>query len=188
VDSSRLIVAKWLDIDPDPENAVLVPVAGWSFVLAGDAATTLATGADGTFSYDFVNVDGSVSVDVTEQLQADFEFVDASCEVTAGGLVPALAPAAVGDPRGTLDAAAMAVRAVVINPTETVTCTFVNESGEVLAETATPRVTPPPTATLPTSGTPGGDSWRIVLLALAGIVASLLLLTPAAPTAIRRRR
>jgi uncharacterized repeat protein (TIGR01451 family) len=56
------------------------------------------------------------------------------------------------------------------------------------AATATPKVTPPPTDTLPVNGTPGGDSWRLVLLALAGILASMLLLTPATPKAIRRRR
>ena len=81
---------------------------------------------------------------------------------------------------------------VLINVGETVTCTFINTSGAVQGATATPlvtpHVTPPPTDTLPVTGTPGGDSWRLVLLALAGIVASLLLLTEATPRAVRRRR
>ncbi|HSW43527.1 MAG TPA: hypothetical protein VLM76_13555, partial [Patescibacteria group bacterium] len=60
--------------------------------------------------------------------------------------------------------------------------------GEVLPAIGTPRVTPPPTAALPVSGTPGGDSWRIALLAMAGLLGTLLLLTPATPARVRRRR
>jgi len=61
-------------------------------------------------------------------------------------------------------------------------------SGAVLSATATPRITPPPTSTLPITGTPGGDTWRIALLAIAGLVATLLLLAPATPAKARRRR
>ncbi len=77
---------------------------------------------------------------------------------------------------------------VKINAGETVTCTFVNESGAEAGATGTPRVTPPPTSTLPLSGTPGGDSWRIALLAIAALLAMVLLLTPATPARARRRR
>jgi hypothetical protein len=57
----------------------------------------------------------------------------------------------------------------------------------VEAATGRPTVTPPPTDALPISGTPGGDSWRIALLGLAGLLATILLLTPAAPAKARRR-
>lgn len=50
--------------------------------------------------------------------------------------------------------------------------------GGVQGETATPKVTLPPTDTLsgPTSG--GSDSWRLALVALAGVLAAALLLVP----------
>jgi hypothetical protein len=56
----------------------------------------------------------------------------------------------------------------------------------VLPIVGTPRPTPPDTAALPVDGTPGSDSWRITFLALAGLLATLLLLTPA--SRINRRR
>jgi hypothetical protein len=58
-------------------------------------------------------------------------------------------------------------------------------SGGVDAATGRPRVTPPPTDTLPTSGTPNGDSWRLVLMGLAALLATVLLLTPVRATTRR---
>jgi hypothetical protein len=53
-------------------------------------------------------------------------------------------------------------------------------TGEVGGATATPATTLPPTDTLgDTAAASGGDSWRIVLLALAATLAAALLLTPA---------
>lgn len=61
--------------------------------------------------------------------------------------------------------------------------------GEVLAEVGTPKVTLPPTDTLSGSTqAPAGDSWRLILLAMAGILATSLLLTPATSVARRRDR
>ena len=68
------------------------------------------------------------------------------------------------------------------------TTTGTTTEGGVLGATATPKPTPPPTDTLPTSGTPGGNSWRLALLAIAGLLATLLLLAPATPAKARRRR
>jgi hypothetical protein len=58
-------------------------------------------------------------------------------------------------------------------------------TGEVAGETGTPAVTLPPTDSL-SGGNQGpvGDSWRLVLVAMAGILAAALLLTP---TGSRRR-
>ena len=62
-------------------------------------------------------------------------------------------------------------------------------TGEVLAETGAPQVTLPPTDTLSgTTQTPSGESWRIVLLAMAGILATTLLLTPVMQPAKRKDR
>jgi hypothetical protein len=66
------------------------------------------------------------------------------------------------------------------NPTPTPT-------GSVEAATGTPNVTPPPTGTVgdPT-GQPAGDTW-LLLLALAGLAATILLLTPTSAARGRRR-
>ncbi len=58
----------------------------------------------------------------------------------------------------------------------------------VLAATSKPHVTPPPTATLgsTTNGQPASGTW-LVLLALAGLLASVVFLTPV-PARVRRRR
>ncbi len=52
-------------------------------------------------------------------------------------------------------------------------------SGEVAGVTSKPQTTPPPTSTGGLPGTPSDGSWRIILLAMAGLLAMVLLLTPA---------
>ena len=180
---TALVIRKLLDIDPGDEQT-LVPGEGWSFAAGDDLDEMLVTDADGLVAHSFTQLDGPVSVDLAEVVQEDFTLVDAACTVTAS---VELRPTAVGDERGTVDLEGATIAGIVINAGEIVTCTFVNESGEVAGETATPRVTPPPTSTLPVNGTPGGDSWRIVLMAIAGLLAMTLLLTPATTKARRRR-
>ncbi len=54
--------------------------------------------------------------------------------------------------------------------------------GSVEAETGTPKedVTPPSTDALtPTNNTPSNDGWQLVLIALAALIATALILTPA---------
>ena len=61
--------------------------------------------------------------------------------------------------------------------------------GGVGGATGTPNVTLPPTDTLAAGSTaPSGDSWRLILLAMAGIMAGALLLTPADAVIRRDRR
>ncbi len=69
----------------------------------------------------------------------------------------------------------------------TTTGTTTTGTGGVEAATATPKITPPPTATTSGTGTPGGDGWRIALLAIAALLTTILLLTPASPAKARRR-
>ncbi|MEW6226396.1 MAG: hypothetical protein AB1627_17385, partial [Chloroflexota bacterium] len=54
--------------------------------------------------------------------------------------------------------------------------------GSVEAETGTPDVTPPSTDTGSISGpsSPSGSAWQLLLVAMAGLLATVLLLTPAA--------
>jgi hypothetical protein len=76
--------------------------------------------------------------------------------------------------------------------TQSTTTQFTTQStttdGGAQGATGTPKVTPPPTDTLPVSGTPGGDTWRVALLAIAVLLGTLLLLAPATPAKARRRR
>jgi hypothetical protein len=57
----------------------------------------------------------------------------------------------------------------------------------VLAETGTPSVTLPPTDGLGGTAAPADGTWRLALIALAALLASVLVMTPA-PAANRRRR
>jgi hypothetical protein len=62
-------------------------------------------------------------------------------------------------------------------------------SHEVLSATGKPHVTPPPTDALgSTPGQPAGDTWRIALLGLAALLASLLVFSPRKTRLERRRR
>jgi hypothetical protein len=65
--------------------------------------------------------------------------------------------------------------------TETQT-TETTPEGSVEAETGTPDVTPPSTDTGSISGpsSPSGSAWQLLLVAMAGLLATVLLLTPAA--------
>lgn len=61
-------------------------------------------------------------------------------------------------------------------------------TGTVAAATGKPHVTPPPTSALGgTTGQPASGAW-LVLLALAGLLATILLVTPTSPARARRRR
>ena len=63
-----------------------------------------------------------------------------------------------------------------------------NPSGAVEAATSKPHVTPPPTSALGIpAGQPAGDTWRIALLALAALLASLLVFSPKTSPERRRR-
>jgi hypothetical protein len=66
--------------------------------------------------------------------------------------------------------------------------TAAGPTGEVEGVTGTPDRTPPATdlVVAGSSSGPSGDAWRLVLIAMAGVVGALLLLSPAG--AARRRR
>lgn len=77
-----------------------------------------------------------------------------------------------------------------VEPTSTpTTAPTPTPTGDVEAATGTPTVTLPPTDTLgSTPSTPAGEGWRLILLAMAGILASALLLTPASAVIRKDRR
>ncbi len=77
----------------------------------------------------------------------------------------------------------------VAYPSSTADCDPNAPGGDVGGATGTPNVTLPPTDTLAAgSSAPSGDSWRLILLAMAGIMAAALLLTPADAVIRRDRR
>lgn len=188
---AELVVLKWLDLDSDPLTTNdIVPASGWQFdvTVAGGTATpssgttviddggTPADPADDVAYVKFeigLGGDGT-EVSVTEVIQEDYTLLDAFCR----DLETKAARGTLGDGE---------VTDVEINADETVVCEFTNTSGGEAGATATPNVTLPPTDATPIGGTPAGDGWRLALLAVAGILATLLLLTPA-PAKARRRR
>jgi hypothetical protein len=180
-DQAELIVYKGLDIDGDgdPNTGEILPGEGWTFdveVTGGTVVDSLnPTDEDGMAAFLF-DVEGEgVMVDVAEQLLEDYEFLGAICLLDEEVEVGTVGEAEVTD--------------VPIAAGQTVECWFVNTSGGEEPATATPKqVTPPPTATVDFTGGSGSDSWRIVLLGIAALLASLLLFTPAERAVSRRRR
>ena len=75
-------------------------------------------------------------------------------------------------------------------PADTITlCGFLNQpeketstpSGGVEGATGTPKLTPPSTDAFGAgaASTPANDTWRLMLIAMAGLLATILVLTPA---------
>ena len=132
----------------------------------------------------------STDATMTEDLQDGYELIDAFC-VDLGGLQEEAAQsrfkaAAAGDLVGELDGDSVSF---TVEPETAYGCVFVNAlvpEESVSAETETPEITPlPPTDTFgggPVRA-PANDSSRLVVL--AGILASVLILTPSPAT--RRR-
>ena len=169
-------------IDPDGDLATTddqFPGEGWTFSAAvtnGDVdKSPNTTDADGLVSFVVTHGgDGATTVDVAEEVQEDYAFLDASCTLLEAPV------GTVGDGK---------VTGIEVKPGDLVLCTFFNTGGGVSPATATPKVTPPPTDALPGSPAgPAGDTWRLALLGIAAVLAVTLLLTPAMPAKVRRRR
>lgn len=109
----------------------------------------------------------------------------ATVEATA---TPTATPTPTGAATATPTATPGPVQTTAPTPTPTATPTTVptatptpnpNPSGGVGGETATPGRTLPPTDAFSSGDRPGGEGWRIALVALAAILAVILLVTPA---------
>ena len=94
--------------------------------------------------------------------------------------------AAAGDLVGELDGDSVTF---TVEPETAYGCVFVNTLApeeSAAGVTATPAITLPPTDTFGSGPmAPANDSWRILLVVMAGILASALILTPSPAT--RRR-
>ena len=95
------------------------------------------------------------------------------CKYSATAVVGTTTNTATGDSAETSPVTSSATVTVAAVPTP-------SPSSSVLAETATPQVTMPPTDALGSTTVPSNDSWAIILLAIAGLLASVLVMTPAA--------
>jgi hypothetical protein len=106
---------------------------------------------------------------------------------TAPTATPTTAPTATPTtaPTATPTTAPTATPTTAPTPTATAVEATPTPTGEVQAATGTPRarVTLPPTDALSGEQTQGSGSWRIALIAIAGLLAGILVLTPS-----RRRR
>ncbi|MBP1705090.1 MAG: hypothetical protein H6Q36_829 [Chloroflexi bacterium] len=175
-----LLVHKTLDL---PGNLDDIDGEGWDFDTANIAGGALTesvnpTDENGWAGFLFtLSGEGPIVVDLGETVQQDYKFVSAVCFDEEEAEV------------GTEVKKDAAVTGIEIPGGQTVICEFVNKSGEEEEATATPKhVTPPPTDTLGLASGTGSDSWRIVLLGIAALLATILLLTPAERAFARRRR
>ena len=167
--------------------------AGWEFNLDTEATIldsepVTAEGEDG-FAWWELELSQTTSATITEDLQAGYELLDAFCE-DLGALEGET------DPMSRIRAAAegdvFELEGDAVNfdvePDSLVGCVFVNAlvpTDSVGAATETPEITLPPTDTFGMSATPTNESWRIMLVLMAGLLASVLILTP--KRASRRR-
>ena len=185
-----------IDADGDPSTFEDQDFAeGWEFNLDTDASiidSEPVTG-DGEEGYAWFVLELSQSTDatMTEDLQDGYELIDAFC-VDLGSLeeeAPAASrfkAAAAGDLVAELDGDSVTF---TVEPETAYGCVFVNTLApeeSVGGGTGTPAITLPPTDTFGSASmAPANDSWRILLVVIAGILASALILTPSPAT--RRR-
>ena len=172
---------KILDIDGDlATDDDQFPGEGWTFDIdaeGGIASTTQVVTDDLGEAVFSVDIDGEdATITIAEVLETDFEIVDGFCFVLEDGEV-------VSDAFGLLEGETLTF---IVEPGLTYGCAFYNTSGDVEEATATPRVTLPPTDMGTTTSAPQSDSWRILLVVGAALLASVLILTPAPVTARRR--
>ena len=185
-----ILVLKTIDADGNLETTDDQTAGeGWEFQLDledGDIEEAFpVTDVDGFASWLFtLPIDGT-NATVTEVVQDNFDLIDAFC-VDAGGLVEPEALRsrinAEGDIVGELDGESVSF------PVEAETayiCFFTNSpepEDSVQGETATPKITLPPTDAFGGPVAPTNESWRIMLVVMAGILASVLILTPSPAT------
>ena len=188
-----ILVVKTIDADGNLETTDDQTAGeGWEFQLDltdGDIEEAFpVTDADGVGGWLFtLPIDGT-DASVAEVTQDNFDLIDAFC-VDAGGLVePEVLRSRInaeGDIVGELDGDSVSFPVAANNA---YICFFTNSpvpEDSVQGETATPEITLPPTDAFGGPAAPTNESWRIMLVVMAGILASVLILTPS--PAIRRK-
>ena len=178
---------KLIDADGDPNTfADQELAAGWTVNLETDGSIfgwNPVTGVEERGKAFFaVAFDAPTEATITEEAQPGFELIDASCaDVTDSppdhGFLGNPRELANEDLVGELEGDRVAFTMRHGDEDQVIACVFVNApvpDGAVGGETATL----PPTDTIPGQSDPTNGSWRIVLVVMAGLVSSLLFLTP----------
>jgi len=185
-----ILVVKTIDADGNLETTDDQTAGeGWEFQLDledGDIEEAFpVTDADGVGGWLFTLPIGGTDASVTEVIQDNFDLIDAFC-VDAGSLVePEVLRSrinAAGDIVGELDGDSVSFP---VDANNAYICFFTNSpepEDSVGGETATPDNTLPPTDTFGGPSAPSNESWRIMLVVMAGILASVLILTPSPAT------
>jgi hypothetical protein len=163
--------------------------AGWTFNLETDATIldsepVTGDGEEG-FAWFVLELGDSADATITEDLQDGYELIDAFCvDITQEpeAIQRNASRLAFGDLVGELEGDSVSF---TIDPNETIGCVFVNHlvpEDSVGGETETPEITLPPTDAFGGPAAPSNESWRIMLVVMAGILASVLILTPSPAT------
>ena len=165
---AQVFVWNYLDADGDLDT--------WDDVTLGVGSDFSIRVTDGTASRHLVTTDskGVATFKVTAYAKLEITQVNASNLLSAwcwdiwgedpihGGYTQDGATLAFGtEPRGVYG------------------CTFFNLGIGVKGETGVPVATAPPTDTLKVTSGPSSDAWRMLLIGLSGLIASILVLTPA---------
>ncbi len=185
-----ILVLKIVDEDGDlATDDDQFAAEGWEFELELEQGSILdsvpVTGTDGIAGW-IVSFEGDgTSATVTEVLQDGFQLLDAFCEeiplddIEANSLDGAAFTPTANQPS---DLDGDGVNLDIENQTA-YGCIFFNAptpEDSVGGETGTPpTITLPPTDTFGAPAAPAGEAWRMMLVLMAGILASLLILTPA---------
>ena len=183
-----------IDADGDPSTFEDQDfAAGWEFNLDTEASIidsepVTGDGEEG-FAWFMLELSQSTDATMSEDLQDGYELIDAFC-VDLGGLdeeagVSRFKTAVAGDLVAELDGDSVTF---TVEPETVYGCVFVNTlipEDSVGGETETPANTLPPTDTFGGAATPTNESWRIMLVVMAGLLASVMILTP--KRASRRR-
>ena len=186
---------KLIDADGDPNTfADQDLAAGWTVNLETDGTVFGWNPVTGVGEFDnaffSVEVDAPTEATITEEAQSGYELIDAACvDITQGppahGFPGNPREVAVGDVVGELEGGGVTFLMSPGEVDQVINCIFVNApipEGAVGGETATL----PPTDTFAGPSASPTASWRVVLVVMTGLIASLLVLIP--DRANRRRR
>ena len=177
---ASIVVRKWIDADGNLDTEGDQTNVDWKFVLETDATITDLAG-DNRWAVSYGSRGASMTL--TEVAQEGFELLGAFCvDPTSGYSV------------GELNGESLTVQLQVVVESAEYVCEFINTpsaTGSVGGETGTPPSnTLPPTDSGGATSTPTSESWRVMLVVLAGILAAALVSIPIGRTdrtAPRRR-
>ena len=190
-----MYVVKIVDQDGNPatDEDETFP-GGWHYLVTvggGTADPNEVVTDEETLAFTTITLDdGSATVSLKEVVQAGYDLLDAVCiqepasEVDLHALRADRLKIMQDEGIGVLEGDTLTFEV----PADTITlCGFLNQpekatpSGGVEGATGTPKLTPPSTDAFGAgaASSPASDTWRLMLIAMAGLLATILVLTPA---------